>query len=163
MSASEGLGVLWRSRIPQVTQARTRTEMAAALSDLARSIIEQIPVVMFLMLPVFALLMKLVYIRRAWFYSEHLIFALHNHAVAFIGFTAIAILVAVAGNPRWVTLSALAVLISMNGYFLVAQKHVYGQGWVKTASKYLLLFVSYWIVILFFGFSVLVILGSIFG
>ena len=135
--------------------------MAAALSDLVRSIIERIPVVMFLMLPVFALLMKLVYVRRGWYYSEHLIFALHNHAVAFIGFTVIAVLVAAAGNPRWVSLTAAAILVSMNGYFLVAQKHVYGQGWMKTLVKYFAVFISYWGVILFFGFSILVILGSV--
>jgi hypothetical protein len=149
-----------RGSLCRATTARTRTEMASALSDLARSMIERIPMVMFLMLPVFALLMKLVYIRRGWFYSEHLVFGLHNHAVAFVGFSIIAVLVAIAGNPRWVSLSAAGILLAMNGYFLVAQKHVYGQSWMKTLLKYVVIFVSYWSVILFFGLSILVVLGS---
>ncbi len=150
-----------RGPLSRATAARTRTEMASALSDLVRSIIERIPVVMFLMLPVFALLMKLVYMRRGWFYSEHLVFALHNHAVAFVGFTIIAVLVAIAGNPRWVSLSAAGILLGMNAYFFVAQKHVYAQGWLKTLAKYFLVFFSYWTVILVFGLSILVVLGSI--
>ena len=151
-----------RGPLYRLTQSRTRSETAAALSDLVRSMIERIPVVMFLMLPVFALLMKLAYVRRGWFYSEHLVFALHNHAVAFMGFAIIAILVAVAGNTRWVTWSAAGIIASLNAYYLVALKHVYGQGWIKTGLKYALLFVSYWGIILFIGFTILVLLGGLF-
>lgn len=46
--------------------------------------VSNIPKVVFFLIPVFALLLKLLYLLRRRYYSEHLIFALHYHSVIFL-------------------------------------------------------------------------------
>jgi hypothetical protein len=118
---------------------------------------------MFFMLPLFALVMKVVYLRRDWYYSEHLVFALHNHAVAFLGFSLVAGWVAIGGDAGWVSVVNLLILLALILYFLVAQKRVYGQGWIKTLVKYTIVFCVYWGIVLFFGSLLLLILAASVG
>ncbi|MCW3464248.1 DUF3667 domain-containing protein [Chitinophaga nivalis] len=51
---------------------------------LVESFLHNIPKMMFLILPLAAWFMKLVYSRKRWVYGDHAIFALHTHAFAFI-------------------------------------------------------------------------------
>lgn len=48
--------------------------------------IKYIPKMMFLLLPLFALILKLVYIRKHRFYYEHLIYSFHTHSALFLSF-----------------------------------------------------------------------------
>jgi len=134
------------------TQARfeqlLRVKVAEALqnpNDFLGSMIDQGPYVMFLMLPIFAFLLKLLYIRRGRLYVEHLIFSLHVHAFAFLAFTA-GILLGEAdtawlrGAAGWVELSPLL-------YLVVAMAHVYDQGFIKSTFKAFLLFFVYAIIL----------------
>ena len=57
-----------------------------AMRRAGNAMIEELPKVMFLLLPVFALLLEAIYARRRRFYIEHFVFALHVHAFAFILF-----------------------------------------------------------------------------
>ncbi|MEM8598875.1 MAG: DUF3667 domain-containing protein [Bacteroidota bacterium] len=116
--------------IQRITAARTEAERGAAFADFMRSALRQVPTVMFLLLPVFALVLKVVYLRRNWYYGEHLVFALHVHAFAFGVFTLFALgaMTPLGGRAAW-----LLVLIPL--YVYLAQKHVYRQGWIKTAVK----------------------------
>ena len=61
-----------------ISGARTDSERADNLIEFLRSAVGYVPTVLFLILPVFALLLKLLYVRRGWFYSEHVVFALHT-------------------------------------------------------------------------------------
>lgn len=129
-----------RSRsVQRLAASRTNEERAEAIADFSRNAIGQLPTVMFLLLPVFALLLKLVYVRRDWFYSEHLVFALHSHAFAFLVFAVIAVLLGFSGGAAWASIVAQLLLVGIPLYFFVAQKRVYGQGWLKTGVKALLL------------------------
>lgn len=49
-----------------------------------RRFIGNIPKVLFFLIPVFALLLKVLYLLRRRYYSEHLVFALHYHSVVFL-------------------------------------------------------------------------------
>lgn len=124
-------------------EARTGSQRRQALSDLGRSAISRAPLVIFLMLPVFALILKLIYIRRNWFYSEHLIFALHNHAFAFLAYALMAMIVGFSGGAAWADTASNVISLGTLAYFFAAQKKVYGQGWIKTALKFLFVFVTY--------------------
>jgi hypothetical protein len=75
---------------------------------------------MFAMLPVFALLMKLLYWQRRLHYTEHLVFALHLHAFWFV---ALALASPLSPLPVWLPLLAVPV------YGLLAMRRVYGGGW----------------------------------
>jgi predicted RNA-binding Zn-ribbon protein involved in translation (DUF1610 family) len=72
---------------------------------------------MFVLLPSFALWLKLAYRNRRLRYTEHLVFALHVHAFWFV-----ALLFTL---PSWGLLTAGALLI-MPVYTLMAMKRVYG-------------------------------------
>lgn len=152
-----------RSRpVERLLQSRTSEQRAAALGDFVRNALGRLPTVMFLLLPVFALLLKLIYLRRGWFYSEHLVFALHTHAFAFLVFSALAVLIGFLGDATWVKWIARVLLLSLPIYFYVAQKRVYGQSWVKTGAKAVVLGGLYGIA-LFWGFILAVVLATTVG
>jgi len=75
---------------------------------------------MILLLPMFALWLKLVFIDRHLRYTEHMVFALHLHAFWF-AMTALALV----GHPLVAALALLAVPI----YTQLAQQRVYGGRW----------------------------------
>lgn len=139
--------------------ARTTDERIGAGLDVAREAIGRVPVVMFLMLPVFALILKLIYVRRGWFYSEHLVFGLHTHAFAFVVFATMTLLAVVGVSAEGAALTSAVLSFAIPVYFLVAQKRVYGQGWVKTLVKAGLLGGAYLFVLTVFGITLTVVLA----
>lgn len=99
-----------------------------------------LPTLFFVCVPLLALVLKLVYIRSGRPYVEHLIFALHLQALAFLSFIvikagwALGFLVAGTGN------NAIGFLLILGLMALVyrAFRVVYGQGRLTTALKLLL-------------------------
>jgi Protein of unknown function (DUF3667) len=81
---------------------------------------------MFALLPLYALLLKLVYLDRRMRWSEHLVFALHLHAFIF----AMALLHLVP----WAWLADLA-LLAVPVYSVIALQVVYGGRWWVTALR----------------------------
>ncbi|HET7307798.1 MAG TPA: DUF4286 family protein [Gammaproteobacteria bacterium] len=120
------------------------------------TMIGKLPTMMFLLLPLFAFFLKLLYIRRKRYYVEHLIFSLHYHAVVFMA--AFIFLVAYAFADRFgiaaVTGNAGLVLwIYLTLYLILAMRKVYAQGWIKTFFK--------WCVLAFFyGLSLSLVLAG---
>jgi hypothetical protein len=119
-----------------------------------RGMIDRAPYVMFLLLPLFAFLLKLLYIRRGKLYIQHLIFALHIHAFIFLTF-ALSTGLLISDVPSlqttggWLTLAPFI-------YVYIAMQHVYEQGWIKTGIKMLVLFTLY-NTVLTFGILILAI------
>ena len=116
--------------------------------DFLGSMIDQGPYVMFLMLPVFAFLLKLLYIRRSRLYVEHRIFSLHVHAFSFLAFT-VGILLGET-DTAWLHTAATWIEWSPLLYLVVAMAHVYDQGFIKSSIKAFFLLLIYTLV-LFFG------------
>lgn len=112
-----------------------------ALRTMIAAFEDNAPVGVFVMMPLFALILKLLYVRRKRFYVEHFVFALHVHAFAF--FT--------AGVMMISRLEALnAVLLGWSVlYLFLALKRVYGQGVVRTFIKYVILGISYTFLLVF--------------
>lgn len=112
-------------------QKLNTTDKATVLNGL----IENMPKALFLMLPLFAVGLSIVYVRSARFYAEHLVFALHNHAFYFICMTLV----------EWTSgqvFRGIAFLV-MVVYSVLSLKRYYNQGWIKTLVKANLLGVSY--------------------
>ncbi|MEO0560123.1 MAG: DUF3667 domain-containing protein [Bacteroidota bacterium] len=127
---------LTRSRAAQALRdARTNSERGRAAVDLLRGAIGHIPTVMFIVLPVFAFILKVLYVRRDWYYSEHLVFGLHTHAFAFVIFSLIGLASLVGSGSDWSAPVITVLALSIPLYFLLAQKHVYRQGWIRTVVK----------------------------
>jgi len=106
-----------------------------------RGMIDRAPIFMFLLLPLFAFLLKLLYIRRGKLYVQHLIFALHVHALFFLVFSVVTALLlteisALHTAAGWLSFTPFA-------YLYIAMQHVYKQGWIKTGMKLVLLMFTY--------------------
>lgn len=94
----------------------------------------------FLLIPVFALLLKLIYIRKNRLYFEHLVFSLHTHAFIFLVF-----LVFMLIGFLFHISSVYAVLICLV-YIFMAMKRYYREGAGKTILKFLLTSFLYMII-----------------
>jgi hypothetical protein len=125
-----------------------RREIQRAVLDGVQT---QGPRAMFLMLPLFAFILKILYARSKRFYVEHFVFALHFHAFVFLLLTIMLGLeeIPALANRDFTPLLWLWSIL----YLFVAMKTVYGQGFFKTGVKYFTLFWAY-LVTLAFGFIV---------
>ena len=97
--------------------------------------------IMFLLLPLFALLLKLLYLRHRRYYVQHLVFSLHFHAFTFLVISAVIALHLWAGPS--VTTYSDALGFAVPFYLFLGMKRFYGQGPAKTMAKFLLLSFSY--------------------
>lgn len=125
------------ARVDSAVAARIRTlgamEPEEAVRTVAREFFGYVPTVMFVLLPVFALVLKLLYIRRRRYYAEHFVFLLHVHAFVFAVFSLLLVLRELGWLAGWVQF-ALVTWIMV--YIYVAMLRVYGQRWLKTLVKY---------------------------
>lgn len=112
-----------------------------------------VPSTLFVLLPIFALMLKLAYLFKRRLYMEHLIVALHSHA-----FLCLALLLVFGLDALGDAVPALApatgpaerlLALWMPLYLLLMQKRVYGQGWPMTLLKYGILGVCYSILLSF--------------
>jgi hypothetical protein len=111
----------------------------------ARFLSDDLPRLMFLLLPVFALLMKAAYRQRLYF--DHLIFSLHLHSAAYVVLAMILPLETLA-NQKLVPLIAQVTLFTyFVAYFVTAVRRVYRSGWLSVALKSTAVFFVYVIVL----------------
>lgn len=142
--------------------ARARDNIKTARNDprhLIVGIFSVLPQTLFVLMPLFAVLLKIVYLFKRRLYMEHLMVALHSHAFIFLSLLLIALLSLLKG---WIggtgavrtalTLVESAVWIWLPIYLYLMQKRVYRQGWIMTTFKYGLIGTSY-LVLLCFGLA----------
>jgi hypothetical protein len=93
-----------------------------------------IPRVLFLLLPIYALLMALFYVRKRKkvFLVDHFVFSLNFHTFAFALLT-IAVFAAQVIEGEWLGWTALGLLAV---YGLIAMKRFYRQNWFWTSLKF---------------------------
>jgi hypothetical protein len=99
-----------------------------------------LPNMMFFLLPLFAITLKLLYIRSRALYVEHLVFVLHTHAFLY---TVLAALLLMPHNG----LKAWAPAI-IPVYIFLAMRRVYSQPWWKTGVKFGMLAVGYFVILI---------------
>lgn len=107
----------------------------------SEAFLEHVPQTMFVMLPAFALLLKLLHLRRRRLYVEHFVFSLHFHAFAFLTLTLILGAEQVPALRDARVPGVLGAWIFV--YLFLAMKRVYGQGAGRTLVKYAGLLLSY--------------------
>ena len=112
-----------------------------------------LPSTLFLLLPLFAVLLKIAYLFKRRLYMEHFIVALHSHAFLCFALLLVLILNGLAGvtpSPwmhaplEWMK---VALIVWMPLYVLLMQKRVYGQGWIMTTLKYSVLGLTYMVML----------------
>lgn len=103
-----------------------------------------VPTTLFVLVPLFAMLLKLTYLFSRRLYMEHLVVALHSHA--FLCLSLLLILLAMvpsstfAPDGSWLnTLFGWVIALLLGWslvYLLQMQKRVYAQGWPMTLQKF---------------------------
>jgi hypothetical protein len=144
----------------QIEELKDRLDWLAdnpdQLIDQARSLAPQM---MFLLLPLFALILKILYLFARRYYAEHLVLALHTHSFLYLAFLT---LMALAGISTWASNQVAAAWVGIPAgwlfvalwiwipvYLFLAQKRFYGQGWFFTTIKYLLTGFLYFMMVSF--------------
>jgi Protein of unknown function (DUF3667) len=109
-----------------------------------------IPTMMLCCIPLFALILKVLYFRQRRFYVEHLIYALHIHTFAYVGVVVITLIgMAVArwsGNARDVICTFLAITLFVQVFISI--RRVYRQGWFFTTFKFLVGGIAYFVILM---------------
>ncbi len=119
----------------------------AFLSNLSKSL--------FLLMPLFAALLHLLYLRRRPFFVDHLILSLHFHALSFLVILALLGLAALPGED-WGTIPGLALFLLPPLHLAASLRRLHAQGWIKSLLKAAMISVAY-------GFTVAVtLLGLLF-
>ena len=119
-----------------------------------------LPQVLFVMMPLFALMLKIMYIFKRRLYMEHLVVALHSHAFIFQSLLAITLTMMLAAwaaqSATWLKAPLDWLVVAMYWwvpiYLFVMQKRVYKQGWIMTTLKYGVIGFAY-LVLISFGVS----------
>lgn len=155
------------ANLRQAMRTQAETNLNLLLEDpyeFSRGYLEYITVFILLMIPILALIQKLVYIRSGHFYVEHLVLTLHNHAfmifVVFIG-----------GLLGFVEESQIPVVNSLFGlmgsavyiwmwiYLFLSLKNYFQQGYAITLLKYSVATILYGFTL---GIGVLLFAGILF-
>ena len=103
------------------------------------TLINNLPAMMLCCIPLFAFVLKVLYIRRGIFYIDHLIYALHIHTFAYVGI--MLIVLAIIGLNRVVPGPTAGWIIALLWIAFVVQiflsiRRVYRQGWFISIFKF---------------------------
>lgn len=104
----------------------------------ARFVSDALPRLMFVMLPVFALLLKAAYRHRLYF--DHLIYSLHLHSAAYV---VLAFMLPLEQDDLLLALPQLALFGYLLASFVISMHRVYGASWLVTCIKAIIMFFVY--------------------
>lgn len=105
---------------------------------------EHLPKIVFLLLPVFALLLKLVYVRSNILYVQHLIFSFYFHSFIFLILLIDTLLEMTL--PKGMQFYSNVLFLAIPVYLFIGLNNVYQQTRWKTTVKLLLLLLSHFFV-----------------
>jgi Protein of unknown function (DUF3667) len=115
-------------------------------SDFQQAFMDHFSQTLFFLLPFFALVLKLLYVRRNYYYSEHLVLSICYYNFFYLAASLVMLINLIPG------LGFISVIIGfwIYLYFLFAMKRMYNQRWPKTVFKF---------VIFSFIFAFLILIG----
>jgi hypothetical protein len=125
-----------------------------------------IPPATFVLMPLFAMLLKFMYLFKRRLYMEHLLTALHSHAFIFLSLLLISLSLIMrdsfaegrAGLQSGLDWLVLAMAWWIPVHLLIAQKRIYAQGWIATLFKFAVVGTAY-MVLLSLGLALAIVLG----
>lgn len=129
-------------------------------------VLGNLPLMMFILIPLFAAVLKLIYIRRNHLYIKHVVHALHVHSFAYLMYAICLLIlfkVLTAHNfPTWNVDAirwtlAVVFFVGVSTYVYVSFLKVYKQGWFKTLIKFNIVgFIYSFFLYVFFGIEVFI-------
>lgn len=149
-------------RLSEKMKALEKKGQQAFNSD-ARPLIKQsiskLPQLMFILLPLFAIILKLFYLFSKRLYLEHLTVALHSHSFIFLVILIVNLLdhaqenlmLTMPGFANTFGNLALVLLTWIPCYLFIMQKRVYKQGYIFTFFKFSIISMIYFMLIAITG------------
>jgi hypothetical protein len=95
----------------------------------------------FILLPLFAFILKLFYLRRKQLYIKHLLFSIHIHSFTFVVLILLTLPWLIFGSLPGIVNTVL--IFSIPVYIIIAMHHFYRQRWLKTLGKFVLIGITY--------------------
>jgi len=140
---------------PWLARRLTPQRLEQACEHIARDndallerLLDNVPIGLYVLLPLIALVLKLLYPLARRYYVEHLLFVVHFHAFLFLALTLqlpvarLGDLLPAAGN----VIVSLLIPLYIPVYLYKALRRVYGQGHLLTVPKYVLLVAAYTVI-----------------
>lgn len=146
---TEGMVKVDRKGLNQDTEFERRLEggMRKIEQDnelLGQAVLKNLPRVMFVLMPIFALLTWLFYRKQQRYYIAHLYYSIHFHAFVFLVMTLYALLARlVLPKP-----AAALLILSVLPYHFIALRRVFGGSRGATFGKGLVVGLLYWFIAL---------------
>ncbi len=125
---------------------------AEGITAFFETFLHKVPYMLFVSLPFFALILKLLYVRRKnFYYSDHAVFTLYHYILTFLLLLIVYALHEVNAKLHWGLISFLQVMVGFTWpvYLFLELKNFYRQGVGKTIGKFILLNLLGFIFILF--------------
>ncbi len=131
------------SKYVDVLEKKANDAVQADPTQLITEAIGKLPQLMFILLPIFALLLKVIYVFSNRLYLEHLTVALHSHSFIFIIVMLIELLNYIqdfvfSGISFVFSFISVILLLWIPVYLFIMQKRIYRQGYLATTLKYIL-------------------------
>jgi len=134
--ASEGFEK-WLEQRAKEKMGEHGSKMALFIATL----FSNLPYMMFCCIPLFAFVLKMLYVRKRVFYIDHLVYALHIHSFAYLAIMLI-VLITIGLNRSipgafagWI-IAALWITFAVQVFMSI--RRVYRQGWFFTVFKFFL-------------------------
>jgi Protein of unknown function (DUF3667) len=110
------------------------------------TLFSNLPYMMLCCIPLFALVLKVLYVRKRVFYIDHLVYALHIHSFAYLAIMLIVLITiglnrSIPGVFAGWTIAALWITFAVQVFLSI--RRVYRQGWFFTVFKFLLGGIAY--------------------
>jgi Protein of unknown function (DUF3667) len=135
---------------PRLVQVCERLKTVSA-QQFGHALRNNLPKMMFIFLPLIALVNLVLYVFRRRTYVEHLLFYVHYHAFAFLLIT---LQITVTALFKWLHVSFIPGLLTFAAYLYLfvylfkAMRAVYHQSRAMTALKYMVVLISYGVCLL---------------
>ena len=128
-----GVKETWRNKMA-FNGSKSSLKAIAQPGTYLNKTIAKLPLVIFFFLPVFTIFILLVYIRKNYTYTDHLIFSFHNQSLLFILLILSWIIDTLFNTATsWIALTIFSI------YLFQAMRKFYSQGVFKTIIKYVFL------------------------
>jgi hypothetical protein len=156
------IGPLTQKYEPQLREACRK--IVADTPTFGRALYQNVPKMMFIFLPLIAMIMAILYVGSGRYYVEHLLFFVHFHAFVFLAGIALLLLENVTDQATGGTKATLTIVtqafefvmfLYIPYYLYRAMRRVYGQGRFVTLLKYSVLGVAYAVSLVVTGIGLL--------
>jgi hypothetical protein len=133
-------------------------EHGSKLKPFLLTLFNNLPYMMLCCVPLFAFILKILYIRRGVYYIEHLIYSLHIHTFTYVGVTALVFATIGINRLGIGALGGLTIATLWTAFaveILLSVRKVYRQGWFISVFKFLFSGFVYLIILVLAVFATL--------